>query len=68
MVGSVLRPELITASHDGRLACDTTADPAQAGTIRPADNDPRPMLNVVTAIDAEAMHQEVLDRLARAVG
>ncbi|HEY7452591.1 MAG TPA: nucleoside hydrolase [Candidatus Limnocylindria bacterium] len=67
LVGSVLRPDLVTASHDGRLACDTDPDPARAGTVRPADNDPRPMLNVVTAIDAEAMREEVLERLARAV-
>jgi purine nucleosidase len=67
LVGSVLRPELVTASHDGRLSCDTTADPARAGTVRPADNEPRPMLNVVTAVDAAAMREEVLDRLALAV-
>jgi purine nucleosidase len=67
LVGAVLRPDLVSASHDGRLACDTDPDPARAGTVRPADNDPRPMLNVVTAIDAEAMREEVLERLARAV-
>jgi purine nucleosidase len=67
LVGALLRPDLVTATHDGRLACDTGADPAVAGTVRPADDDPRPMLNVVTAIDGAAMREEVLDRLATAV-
>jgi purine nucleosidase len=67
LVGALLRPELVTATHDGRLACDTGADPTVAGTVRPADDDPRPMLNVVTAIDGAAMREEVLDRLAAAV-
>jgi purine nucleosidase len=67
LVGALLRPDLVTGTHDGRLACDTGADLAVAGTVRPADNDPRPMLNVVTAIDGEAMREEVLDRLAAAV-
>jgi purine nucleosidase len=67
LVGALLRPELVTKTHDGRLACDTGTDPMVAGTVRPADDDPRPMLNVVTAIDGAAMHEEVLDRLAAAV-
>ncbi len=67
LVGAVLRPELVTASRDRRLACDTSADPAVAGTVRPSDDDPRPMVNVATAIDAAAMREEILDRLARAV-
>jgi purine nucleosidase len=67
LVGALLRPDLVTGTHDGRLACDTGADLAVAGTVRPADTDPRPMLNVVTAIDGEAMREEVLDRLAAAV-
>ena len=29
LVGAVLRPELVTASRDRRLACDTSADPAR---------------------------------------
>ena len=67
LVGSLLRPDLVTGSRDRRLACDTNADPAVAGTIRPADDDPRPMLNVVTAINGPAMREEVLERLTRAV-
>ncbi len=67
LVGSLLRPDLVTASRDRRLACDTASDPAVAGTIRPADDDPRPMLNVVTAIDGPAIREEVLERLALAV-
>jgi purine nucleosidase len=67
LVGSLLRPDLVTGSRDRRLACDTNADPAVAGTIRPADDDPRPMLNVVTGINGPAMREEVLERLTRAV-
>jgi purine nucleosidase len=67
LVGSLLRSDLVTGSRDQRLMCDTASDPALAGTIRRADDDPRPMLNVVTAIDGPAMREEVLDRLARAV-
>jgi hypothetical protein len=67
LVGALLRPDLVTATHDGRLACDTGADPSTAGTVRAADDDPRPMLNVVTAIDGAGMREEVLDRLAAAV-
>ncbi len=67
VVGALLRPDLVTASQDHRLTCDTATDPAVAGTIRPAENDPRPALNVVTAINGPAMHEEILDRLTRAV-
>jgi inosine-uridine nucleoside N-ribohydrolase len=67
LVGALLRPDLVTGSRDRRLACDTDPDPTVAGTIRPADDDPRPMLNVVTALDGPAMREEVLDRLANAV-
>ena len=67
LVGALLRPDLVTDNRDRRLACDTSADLQAAGTIRPADDDPRPMVNVVMAIDAPAMREEVLDRLARAV-
>jgi purine nucleosidase len=67
LVGALLRPDLVTATRDGRLACDTSADPARAGTIRWADDDPRPMLNMVTAINGPAMREEVLERLATAL-
>jgi purine nucleosidase len=67
LVGALLRPDLVTDTRDSRLACDTGADPALAGTIRPANDDPRPMLNVVTAINGPRMREEILDRLARAV-
>jgi purine nucleosidase len=67
LVGAVLRPDLVTASSDRRLACDTSADLAKAGTVRASNDDPRPMVNVATAIDAAAMRDEIMDRLARAV-
>jgi purine nucleosidase len=67
LVGALLRPDLVTDSRDRRLACDTSSDATVAGTVRPADDDPRPMLDVVMAIDAPAMREEILDRLARAV-
>ena len=66
LVGALLRPDLVTDSRDRRLMCDTSPN-ASAGTVRPADDDPRPMLNVALAIDAPAMRDEVLERLARAV-
>lgn len=67
LVGALLRPDLVADNRDRRLACDTSADPLVAGTVRPADDDPRPMVNVVMAIDAPAMREEILERLARAV-
>ena len=67
LVGAVLRPDLVTASSDRRLACDTSADLAKAGTVRASNDDPRPMVNVAIAIDAAAMRNEIMDRLARAV-
>ena len=67
LVGALLRPDLVTDSRDRRLACDTSADPAVAGTIRPADDQPRPMVNVAMALNGPAVHEEVLERLATAV-
>jgi len=67
LVGALLRPDLVTDTRDRRLVCDTSADVTTAGTIRPADDDPRPMLNVAMAIDAPAMREEILGRLAHAV-
>jgi purine nucleosidase len=67
LVGALLRPDLVTDTRDRRLVCDTSAEVATAGTIRPADDDPRPMLNVAMGIDAPAMREEILERLAQAV-
>jgi hypothetical protein len=50
LVGALLRPDLVTDNRDRRLVCDTSADPLTAGTVRPADDDPRPMVNVVMAM------------------
>jgi inosine-uridine nucleoside N-ribohydrolase len=67
LVGALLRPDLVTDTRDRRLVCDTSAEVATAGTIRPADDDPRPMLNVAMGIDVPAMREEILERLAQAV-
>lgn len=67
LVGALLRPDLVTDNRDRRLACDTSGDVNLAGTTHPADNDPRPMVNVAMGIDAAAMREEILERLTRAV-
>jgi len=66
LIGGLLRPELVTRADDRRLACDTGADLARAGTLRAVD-DERPSVSVALAIDAAPMKAELLDRLARAV-
>lgn len=67
LVGALFRPDLVTDSRDRRLACDTSSEASAAGTVRPADDDPRPMVNVAMAIDGPGMREEILERLARAV-
>lgn len=67
LIGSLLRPDLVTAEVTERLACDTSADPAVAGSLYRTDADGRRAASVVTAIDADGMKAELLARLARAV-
>ncbi len=66
VIGGLLRPDLVRWSDPVRLACDTSTDPASAGTLRPIE-DGRPPLRVALALDAAPMKAELLDRMARAV-
>jgi purine nucleosidase len=67
LIGSLLRPELVTESVPLRLAVDTSADARVAGSLYRSTAPARPTVDVATAIDAAAMKAELLERLARAV-
>ncbi|HET6380306.1 MAG TPA: nucleoside hydrolase [candidate division Zixibacteria bacterium] len=67
LIGALLRPDLVTETVRVRLACDTSSDPRVAGSLYRAADDQRPEVEVVTAIDAEGMKAELLERLGRAV-
>jgi inosine-uridine nucleoside N-ribohydrolase len=66
LVGSLLRPDLVTESVSEQLACDTSSDPYIAGSLYRSEDGRRPV-SVATAIDGEGMKAELLARLARAV-
>jgi purine nucleosidase len=68
LIGSLLRPDLVTDSVEERLACDTSADPYAAGSLYRSDAGGRQPVSVAVAIDPEGMKAELLARLARAVG
>jgi len=67
LIGSLLRPDLVTDSVDERLACDTGSDPHLAGSLYRSRDENRRAVNVATALDAEGMRRELLERLAHAV-
>jgi purine nucleosidase len=67
LIGSLLRPDLVTDTVDERLACDTGSDPHLAGSLYRSTDETRRAVNVATALDAEGMHRELLERLALAV-
>ncbi|HEX2844219.1 MAG TPA: nucleoside hydrolase, partial [Candidatus Limnocylindria bacterium] len=67
LIGSLLRPDLVTESVTETLACDTSSDPYLAGSLYRSEADARPPVTLATAIDAEGMKGELLARLARAV-
>jgi purine nucleosidase len=67
LIGALLRPDLVTDTVDERLACDTGSDPHLAGSLYRSTDENRRAVNVVTELDAEGMHRELLERLARAV-
>jgi len=67
LIGSLLRPELVTETIDERLACDTGNDAHLAGSLYRSDDDQRRPVEVAMAIDPEPMKAELLARLARAV-
>jgi purine nucleosidase len=67
LIGSLLRPELVTETVSERLACDTGTDPYAAGSLYRSEDDDRPPVEIATAIEPEAMKEELLSRLAAAV-
>lgn len=67
LIGSLLRPDLVTDSVSERLACDTSSDPRLAGSLYRDEESERRAVSVATGIDAEGMKRELLERLARAV-
>jgi purine nucleosidase len=67
LIGSLLRPELVTETVSERLACDTGTDPYVAGSLYRSKDDDRPPVEIATAIEPEAMKEELLSRLAAAV-
>jgi purine nucleosidase len=67
LIGSLLRPDLVTESITERLACDTGNDPHLAGSLYRVQDDARTPVEAVMAIDPEPMKAELLARLARAV-
>ena len=67
LIGSLLRPDLVTESVTERLACDTGSDPHLAGSLYRVQDDARRPVEAVMAIDPEPMRAELLARLARAV-
>jgi purine nucleosidase len=68
LIGSLLRPDLVTETVDEVLACDTSADPYLAGSLYRTESDDRPAVTLATAIDVDGMKHELVTRLARAVG
>jgi len=67
LIGSLLRPDLVTDSVSQRLACDTSSDAHLAGSLYRSEEGQRQPVEVVMAIDPEPMKAELLARLFRAV-
>ena len=68
LIGSLLRPDLVTETVTEALACDTSSDPYLAGSLYRSEADDRPIASVATAIDGDGMKAELIARLGRAVG
>lgn len=67
LIGSLLRPDLVTEGVTEVLACDTSSDPYRAGSLYRTDADERPAVSIATAIDVDGMKAELIGRLSRAV-
>ena len=67
LVGSLLRPDLVTESISQALACDTGSDQLMAGSLYRLEDGARRPVEIAMAIDPEPMKAELLARLARAV-
>jgi len=68
LIGSLLRPDLVTQGVTEALACDISSDPHVAGSLYRHERGDRSPVSVATAIDAEGMRAELVARLAHAVG
>jgi purine nucleosidase len=68
LVASLLRPDLVTEQVTETLACDTSSDAYLAGSLYRSEQGNRPAVRVATAIDATGIKEELIGRLARAVG
>jgi len=68
LIASLLRPDLVTEEVSERLACDTSEDPALAGSLYRTDEAGRRAVTIATALDPERTKAELLTRLAYAVG
>ena len=67
LIGSLLRPDLVTESVSQALACDTSSDQHLAGSLYRSEEADRRPTDVAMAIDPEPMKAELLTRLARAL-
>jgi inosine-uridine nucleoside N-ribohydrolase len=67
LIGSLLRPDLVSESISQALACDTGNDPHVAGSLYRSDDPARRPVEIAMAIDPEPMKAELLMRLANAV-
>lgn len=67
LIGSLLRPALVTEGVTEVLACDTSSDPYLAGSLYRSEADGRPPVSIATAVDASGMKAELIARLSRAV-
>jgi len=67
LIGSLLRPDLVTETISQALACDTSSDPHLAGSLYRSEDGERKPVTIAMAIDPEPMKAELLARLARAV-
>ncbi len=67
LIGSLLRPDLVTETVVERLACDTGTDPYLAGSLYRSNQGDRRPVEVAVAVDPDGMKQELISRLSRAV-
>jgi purine nucleosidase len=67
LIGSLLRPDLVSESISQALACDTSSDPHVAGSLYRSTDAERRAVEIAMAIDPAPMKAELLARLARAV-
>jgi purine nucleosidase len=67
LIGSLLRPDLVTETISQALACDTGNDQFVAGSLYRVEDGTRSPVEIAMAIDPEPMRTELLARLARAV-